>query len=203
MKFNVIEDCNSWRPCESPIGVRRVLENAMIVDFRIDCFDTAEVRFAIEKLIRNQDYWEAYKLNEDEKFYIRMHASYLIWIWKEACPITDLSEALDQILWLMTKAVYQEEVRVHGMSSFDVAELRRPYSVDTLDKSAVINLSTVRALEGHGIRNLYDLSSMTREELCRVKGVSTEGISKIEKALASRGLYLMASKVPELLEAPA
>lgn len=32
--------------------------------FRIDCFNTVDVRFAIEKPISNQDYWEAKKLKE-------------------------------------------------------------------------------------------------------------------------------------------
>ncbi len=192
--LHFVKQNNEWRKakdataCESPIGVRRARRTAMLVDFRTDCFSESHLDLALDSISKYQAYWFVKKIRSGKNGYLdRDHLTYFVSV--DSLYAVDADRVLSQICDLIVRAVYQEEARVKAIASHDVRELVKPRQPN-LAEGLYIAAKTTKILREAGIRSLKDLILLTREDLCRIPGMTTKEVYKIECALASRGCYL-------------
>lgn len=183
------------KPCPNPIVVNRAGKNIVALSFRLDCFEAAIVENSVGRICHAQ--WELYKAGRSNPQYRQMHVTYLVRVTKNS-PRLELDELLTQVVSLVTKEVYSEEVSAWG-SKVDVAELAIPYAVGPFDGMTITH-ETVAILQKAGMKNAYDVARNTRESLCKIPGMTTKEVFKLEKSLASRGLYLNTASVPNWKE---
>ena len=175
--------------CRTPVEVERASLNSIIVRFRVDLFDPERLDFALRNVFRCQDYWGMTKFPGilEEKPDPRL-VSYLIYVTK--MPSMKVEDTLRQALYLVTQAVYVEEIRLRRPKAISIEEI-----VDC-DQVLKINPRTLKLLYRAGVCSMYDMVSKTREDLAEIPGMTTEEIFNLEKVLASRGWSLVASRIP-------
>ena len=181
-------------PCDSPIAVLRVDSDLLAISFRLDCFDVSIVENSLKRVLHAQNQWKLYKAGRTNPSYRRMYVTYLIQV-NGNLTLSELDEVFTQIVSLVTKEVYAEEISVQG-SRVEVAELATPYAVGPF-AGITVSHKTVSVLQNAGMNSAYDVAVNTRESLCRIPGMTTQRVCKIEKSLATRGLYLNTAEVPK------
>lgn len=75
-----------------------------------------------------------------------------------------------------------------------ITDLLKPHSYELSD-GANINNRTAQALLSANITTTGDLTKLSRDEICHLPGMTTDEVVRIEKSLASRGLFLR-TKLP-------
>ena len=181
--------------CKNPIAVERIGWDLVAIGFRLDCFDSNLADLAMKLACHPQH--ELYKAGRENPSYDRMRSTYIV----RATGVRSLSEAdemLTQIVAQSAKEAYSKETSMRG-SEVDVSELATPYAADPFSGS-VINRETVAILRKAGMENAYEIAKNTRETLCKLPGMTTKEVYKLEKSLATRGLYLNAAPVPSWKE---
>ena len=93
----------------------------------------------------------------------------------------------------IVKAAYLQEMHFWN-DNIKVADLAKPHSYELSD-GANINSTTIHALLSANITTTGELTELSRDEICRMPGMTTEEVVKLEKSLASRGLFLT-TKLP-------
>ena len=180
--------------CDSPIAVNRVRNDMLAIGFRLDCFTASIVENSLKRVFHAQSQWELYKADRADPGYRRTYVTYLACVTGDLTR-SELDEVFTQIVSLATKEVYSEEVSAQG-SKVKVAELATPYAVGPFD-GLTVNRRTVSILQDAGMNSAYDVATHTRESLCQLPGMTTQEVCKLEKSLATRGLYLNTAKAPE------
>ena len=176
--------------CLSPIIVERIHPKYVKIGFHHDCFTMPFLENGLRGLSHGEKpIWELYKAIDDD---YSPYYSYLIKL------NTDFGKGTEDVLTTIVdravKKSYLGEVRTWGFR-VDIKELTKPLRYQ-LEDGFNIDVRTRRLLEDMDIKNLRELSHLTREELCEVPGMSTEDIARIEKSLAIRGIFLETAEVP-------
>ncbi len=172
--------------CVSPIVIKRWGndDNVISISFHLSYFTIPILEFALEKLVYGEDgIWQLRKLDREQD---SVYAEYLLVLLKNFGK--DREETLTAIIGRIVKDVYLEEMHFWN-GNIKVAELIKPHSYELSD-GANINNKTARALLSANITTTGDLTKLSRDEICRIPGMTTEEVVKIEKSLASRGLFL-------------
>ncbi|MBR3132173.1 helix-hairpin-helix domain-containing protein [Candidatus Saccharibacteria bacterium] len=174
--------------CKSPIIIRREHEVAVSISFHKGYFTTPFVEKVLQELAYSGE-WELFIPDERDTL-IQCYASFFVILNKKYGK--DTAKVLNTIVDQIVSNVYLEEIRVlsHKVS---IDELTKPYRY-----YGFINAKTKVALSLVGVHTAQDIAEMTREELCRIPGVTTEEIVRLERGLAARGIYLT-NNIPELI----
>ena len=172
--------------CSSPIVVDRISKTIVAIDFHKGYFDIP----LLERAIQNVAYgeiWDICRAPDDDIPY----ASYRLVL--KYTYADEADEILAGAVEKIAKRAYLEEVRV--WSNFvGIDDLVKPYQYP-FDSGVNINTKTQIKLFSAGIKTISELTASTRERICSIPGMTTEEVVKLEKSLASRGLFLI-SKIP-------
>ena len=177
--------------CDSPIRVEFRDEGSVYIGFHRACFSMPFLEYALRGLAYGEDLtWRLYKV-DDEKG----RSKYLTYAVVLTCaPCDNDRDILTTVVDRMTKKVYSKEIRCWECD-VSVSDLVKPYQY-RLGDGTNISYDTVFMLEKAGIKKTEDLTQTTRENLCKIPGMTTMEIARIEKSLASRGLFLQTADVP-------
>ena len=190
INFEVVKKRSCEGFCLSPIVVKRISPQSVEIGFHRTCFSMPFLEQGLQGLAHGEDsIWRLYKLTNEEN---SVYARYEIEL------TTDLGDSRDDILTTiidrMAAKAYLKEIRTWG-NEVNISELVRPHHYK-LGDGVNIDSRTKILLEKTGVKNLRELSHMTREDLCEIPGISTIDVAKIEKSLAARGIFLRTAKVP-------
>lgn len=175
-------DLKTNGPCQSPIVIKRLNEIGVSIAFHRHYFDIPFIENALQGLAYGQA-WDLFRPKEEPS---PVYSTYIIILRRDYGKETDdmLTTAVDRI----TKRAYMEEIRLWDRE-INISDLVKPHQYK-LEDGANISAKTKAALLLSGMKTAWDLAHLTREELCQLPGMTTEEIVKLEKSLASRGVYL-------------
>lgn len=140
---------------------------------------------ALGRIKYGQDFWRLLKLDEENSYYDPLSMSFLVII--DRLPKNEKANSVFcQIFSLMTEEAYIRELSVWP-SKVSVDELTKNYQLE-YEVGAIIGSRVAKLLRANGIKNAYDLIRSSREELCKINGMKTKDVLKLEKSLAVRGL---------------
>ena len=181
------DNAKTHEACKSPIVIKRFNEIGVSVAFHRHYFDIPFVENALQGLAYGEA-WDLFRPKEEPS---PVYATYIILLRRDYGKETDdmLTTAVDRV----TKRAYLEELRLLERE-INVSDLDKPHQ-NKLEDGANISAKTKAALLLSGIQTAWDLAHLTREELCQLPGISTDEVVKLEKSLASRGIYLK-TKIP-------
>lgn len=170
--------------CQSPIMIERLNKHCVRISFHTGLFTIPFV----ESVLRGMNYveesvWQARKLDRD---YSSPYAGYLIVLKGQTNNRTE--EVLVTIIGRIIRGVYLEEI-CPWLDEVKIADLAKP-SQHELGDGIVIDPKTKNALCSAGVESVMDLIDLTREEVCQISGMTTEAVFKLEKGLASIGVFL-------------
>lgn len=168
--------------CNSPIVVDRIGKTIVAIDFHKACFDIPFLERALQN-VAHGEIWDICRAPNDDSPYASYRVVLKYAFREEADDI--LAGALEKI----AKRAYLEELRVWG-NYVEMSDLTKPYQY-TFDIGVNICKETLKKLSAAGIESVHDLTSYTREEICSIPGMTTNEVVKLEKSLASRGLFLL------------
>lgn len=188
---NIQAPSKTTAACADPIRVERIGQDMIIIGFRLDCFEPNLVDLAMRQVCHAQ--YELYKIGHDSPSYERMRSTFIVRIVGDY-SLSETDEILTQVAALSVKEAYLKEISMRG-SKVSVSELAAPYAADPFDGST-INHETVAILRKAGIQNAYEVAKNTREAICQLPGMTTKEVYKLEKSLATRGIYLNVATVP-------
>ena len=168
--------------CKSPIITKRLSKLAISLFLNERFYNLPLIEGALFDLPYG-DVWSLRKVANKKS---SMYAEYIVELERNFGEDTD--QVLVTIVSRIIERVYMEEVCI-WTDGVEVAELTRPHHYSLWDGTS-ISTKTASLLADHGIRSVRDLIVKTREELCQVPGMTTSEMVKLEKSLASRGLFL-------------
>ena len=140
----------------------------------------------LEHIMRGLAYGDVWSLYRRYKDPSPTYASFLISLNRDFDKEND--DILTSIVGRVIKEIYLEEMRIWS-DEVEISDLIRPFQY-TLGDGANIDAKTRTALLSTGMRTAHDLASLTREEICQIPGMTTEGVVKLEKSLALRRIFL-------------
>ena len=163
--------------CRPPIEVSRINGHSMLVEFRKSLFNGERLHGVLSNLFKYQDYWRMVLVNSSMiEYYDPYFYGYIVYtVYADS---VDAGDVLSQAMYLMTMVAYRAESQMKFLKDHSLRELIKPQKLQSI------------------ILTVYDLVSLTREELCEIPGMTTIEIYKIERALASVGWFLTTSKIP-------
>ena len=173
--------------CCSPIKVERTSFSTISVGFRIDCFNLALVDAMMKRIAYMQNHWRLSLIPRDHQLFESRYKTYVIRLLKEMSE-EDCKATFRQILIQISEETYTNEISVWGKET-EVEDLIHPRNFVWTDE-VTITKTTAKLLRKAGISNGTDLVRTTREEICQIPGMTTKEVYKLEKSLASRGLFL-------------
>lgn len=177
--------------CASPIVVKRWGndDNVISISFHIGFFTVEIVEIALKGLVYGEEsIWQLRKLDREQN---SVYAEYLLVLLKNFGEQRE--ETLNAIIGRIVKEVYLEEMHFWN-DDIKVADLAKPHSYELSDGANIGN-KTTNALLSANITTTGDLTKMSRDDICRIPGMTTEEVVRLEKSLASRGLFLT-TKIP-------
>ena len=180
--------------CRPPIEVSRINGHSMLVEFRKSLFNGERLHGVLSNLFKYQDYWRMVLVNSSMiEYYDPYFYGYIVYtVYADS---VDAGDVLSQAMYLMTMVAYRAESQMKFLKDHSLRELIKPQKLQSIADSS-ISFTTVKTLSQANILTVYDLVSLTREELCEIPGMTTIEIYKIERALASVGWFLTTSKIP-------
>lgn len=177
--------------CDSPIRVDYREEGSVYVGFHKACFSMPFLEYSLQGLAYGETpVWELYRLND--KSGKSKYLTYAVVLTGE--PTEDDRSILTTIVDRITKKVYLKEIR-RWSNEVEISDLTKPYQY-RLEDGVNVSAMTIATLKNAGLAEVGDLIDATREELCRLPGMTTIEVARLEKALASRGLFLKTADVP-------
>ena len=170
------------KECISPIIIERLNRKVISIAFHIGFFNTPMlmVTLMIQARGANWTYHELEKTSQPQ------YAAFLIEL-KEDFE-NDNGNVLATIASSITKAVYLDELR-EWTNTVKITDLASPYCY-TQWSGAHVSEKTIEILTDYGFNTTRDLLALSREEVCQIPGMTTSEVVKLEKSLASRGLFL-------------
>lgn len=178
-----------FESCKSPIVVDRESMHSISIAFHKSYFNIPLLENAIQGLAYGES-WDLYK-DENEKPSI-YSTYYILFCENNEC---DFDMLIATTISRITKKIYLEEISIWG-NEIEIADLIEPRKYLPTER-ANITPKTKSKLFLAGIRTIYSLIDKTREDLCKIPEMTTEEIVRLEKSLASRGLFLK-TNVPSL-----
>ena len=182
-------------PCKSPIMIERLEEFVFSVAFHKSYFNLECLEIALSGLGFGEG-WSLYKPRDKQtKMYTVYHVALeggIPFAFSNDGIKTD--DVLTAIAAKITKEVYLEELNLWE-STIEISDLVKPYQY-MLGDGANISQKTSSALRSAGFDTVQKLMGQTREEVCKIPGMTTDEVYKLEKSMASRGFFLL-EKVPK------
>lgn len=170
--------------CASPIVFKRQGEGCLNIYLHSYYYMIPFVENALKGLCYGEEnVWRLCKLDEDPS---SPYLGYGVVLQRYFGYETD--DVLTTIVSRIIKEIYLEEIRAWG-DDVCIDELTKPYR-HKLEEGVNINKKTKKLLTREGFRNAWDLANTTREDICRIHGMTTEDVVRLEKSLASRGIFL-------------
>ena len=182
-------------PCKSPIVIERLEESVFSVAFHKSYFNLECLEIALSGL----GYGEGWSLYKPKNKQTKMYTVYYVAL-ESGIPFAmsndnlKMDDVLTAIAAKITKEVYLEELNLWD-STVEIADLVHPYQY-LLGDGANISHRTSSALRSAGYDTVQKLIGQTREEVCKIPGMTTDEVYKLEKSMASRGFFLL-EKVPK------
>lgn len=174
------------KPCNTPIRVKRTSLETISVGFFVGCFNAALVESAMKTIAYGQK-WRLTAITEDHALYDQKYQTFAIRMFDCKTEL-EFRAAVMQVMFQISHVVYTDAVALFG-EYVAIEELAKPRGCD-LATGAFISHRAAAILKNVGIKNVYELSRKTREELAQLPGMDTETIFRIEKSLAIRGIFL-------------
>ena len=168
--------------CKSPIVTERLAKTAVSLSFHEKYYNIPFLENALSELVYG-DVWDLRIIPKNAR---TMYRGYVINLTEDFGDEND--EILLAIIGRIIERVYLEEICT-WTDGLKIADLAIPHKYSLWD-GANIASGTVILLSSQGIQTVRDLILRTREELCQIPGMTTGEVVKIEKSLASRGLFL-------------
>lgn len=184
------------QPCKSPILIERLDKDAFSVAFHKSFFNLE----CLEIALRGLGYGEGWELYKPKSKQTKMYTVYVV-VYQGNLPVNassgllSMDDVLDSIAGKITKEVYLEELNLWD-SKVSISDLAKPYQY-VLGDGANISAKTSSALDAAGFDTVHKLIEKTREEVCKIPGMTTEEVYRLEKSMASRGFFLL-EEVPRL-----
>ena len=183
--------------CCSPIKVERTSLSTISVGFRIDCFNLTLVDAMMKRIAYMQNHWRLSLISSEHQLFQPQYKTYVIRLLKELSE-KDRRATFRQILIQISEESYTNEISVWGKET-EVEDLIHPHNYVWAD-GVTISKTTAELLRKAGIGNGTDLIRTTREEICQIPGMTTKEVYRLEKSLASRGLFLRTAEPDEWQE---
>lgn len=170
--------------CASPIVLERWSNDIVSLAFHIRCFSIDFLEICLCSLNYGEEsIWQLCKMDKEPS---SAYVKYFFILQKDFGDKTE--DVLTSIISKAVKEAYLEELRCWE-NEVKVSDLTKPHQYQLRD-GANIGGATERALLSAGLDTGWDLTDLTRDEICQISGMTTEGVAKLEKSLASRGLFL-------------
>ena len=178
------------RACDSPIKIKRIAFDAISVGFYLNCFNERRVLRTLRRII----YMQPVKLSRVGSNYDPDYDTYVIRLLSKPASEKEIRATFRQILIQIGEEIYANEISSWGKHR--VENLAQPYSYTWAD-GTTISRATVKALKRAEINSGIDLIKKTREDICKIPGMTTSEVYRLERSLASRGLFLMTEEPPK------
>ena len=182
---------NSYKPCRSPIEIKRLDKTAFSIAFTKNLFNLECLELALSGLGYGEG-WDLYKPKDKQT---KMYVVYYVILqdnnsnYLTSNDASDVDELLTSIATKIVKEVYLEELNLWDYM-IEISDLVKPRQYN-FDDGANISARTKSALYSVGFDTVQKLMRKKREEICKIPNMTTEEVYKLEKSMASRGFFLL------------